>query len=115
MDFDDKVVATATDSSVIAAATNPLLIGRRDPGDSRNLSVNGRLDEAAIWNYSLSDADVTKLWNGGHGTPANQFSAVPEPGGVLLLALGLGVVGASWIGRKRFGAVSTMRQTLARW
>ena len=33
MDYDDRVVATATNSGTIAASTNPLLIGRRDPGD----------------------------------------------------------------------------------
>jgi hypothetical protein len=64
-------VATATDSSAIAAAANPLLIGRRDAGDGRDFSVNGRLDEAAIWNGALSDAQVTTLWNGGIGTRAN--------------------------------------------
>lgn len=100
MDFDNKVVATATSSSAIAAATDPLLIGRRDPGDGRDFSVNGRLDEAAIWSNSLSDADVATLWNGGRGTPAIQVSTVAEPSGVLLLVLGLGLVGASRRGRK---------------
>ena len=99
LDLDGSVVATATSSSAIAAAVNPLLIGKRDTGDGRDFSVNGRLDETAIWNYGLSDADVAKLWNGGNGTPANSLTAVPEPGSSLLLLLGIGVVAASRFGR----------------
>jgi hypothetical protein len=90
MDFDGQVVATATSTDAIAAASDPLLIGRRDAADGRDFSVNGRLDEAAIWNVALSDAQVTTLWNGGIGTPANLvISSVPEPSSVVLLLMGL--------------------------
>ena len=71
MDFDGQVVATAMSTDAIVAASDPLLIGRRDAADGRDFSVNGRLDEAAIWNVALSDTQIATLWNGGIGTPAN--------------------------------------------
>ena len=100
MDYDGQVVATAASAATIASSSNPLLIGRRDAGDGRDFSVNGRIDEAAIWNGALSDAEVTTLWNGGTGTPANQLNSVPEPSSVLLLMIGLAGAGAA---RVRWG------------
>ncbi len=102
MDFDGQVVATATSSQAIPPASNPLLIGRRDAGDGRDFSVNGRLDEAAIWNGALSDAEVTTLWNGGTGTRADLIlSSVPEPSGVVLLAIGLAFASGTKVLRYR--------------
>lgn len=100
MDFDGQVVASTTNTAAIAAASNPLLIGRRDAADGRDFSVNGRLDEAAIWNVALSDAQVETLWNGGMGTPANLvISSIPEPSSAVLLMMGLAGAGAASIHR----------------
>jgi Concanavalin A-like lectin/glucanases superfamily/PEP-CTERM motif len=100
LDYDGQVVATATSAATIASSSNPLLIGRRDAGDGRDFSVNGRIDEAAIWNGALSDANVSTLWNGGTGTPANQIlTSVPEPSSVVLLSLGL--IGVAVRARRR--------------
>jgi hypothetical protein len=108
LDFDDQVVATATDSQAIVAATNPLLIGRRDAGDGRDFSVNGRIDEAAIWNGALTDAQVTTLWNGGSGTRANLIlGSVPEPSGVILLGAGFAGVAAIIRWRRRAGPLGS--------
>ena len=50
LDYDGQVVATVTNSSAIAPASNPLEVGRRDPGGGQNFPVDGLIDEAAIWN-----------------------------------------------------------------
>ena len=104
MDFDGQVVATATSTDAIVAASDPLLIGRRDAADGRDFSVNGRLDEAAIWNVALSDAQITTLWNGGIGTPANLvMGSVPEPSSIVLLLIGVAGAVATKVrlGRRR--------------
>ena len=104
MDFDGQVVASTTSTETIAPASDPLLIGRRDAADGRDFSVNGRLDEAAIWNVALSDAEVTTLWNGGIGTPANLvMGSVPEPSSVVLLLIGVAGAVATKVrlGRRR--------------
>jgi hypothetical protein len=96
MDFDGQVVASMTSTAAIAPASDPLLIGRRDAADGRDFSVNGRLDETAIWNVALSEAQVTTLWNGGIGTPADLIiGAVPEPSSVVLLLIGVAGAGAA--------------------
>ena len=100
MDFDGQVVASTTSTDTITPASDPLLIGRRDAADGRDFSVNGRLDEAAIWNVALSDAEVTTLWNGGIGTPANLvMGSVPEPSSIVLLLIGVAGAGAARVRR----------------
>jgi len=66
--------AAAVDVSV------PLLIGRRNTGDSRDFSMNAKLDEIAIWSRALTDLEVNTLLQVG--------KAAPEPGSVFLLAVG---------------------------
>jgi hypothetical protein len=46
--------------------------------------VMGSLDEVAVWNTSLSDSDITTLYNGRAGLDIN--SALPEPTSFGLLA-----------------------------
>lgn len=62
----------------------PLYVGRRNPGDSRDFSMNGRLDEVAIWNRALSDAEIAFLYNGGIGNPV---IPVPEPSTPILTSV----------------------------
>jgi hypothetical protein len=66
---DDVLAASGTASGAIASSTNPLLVGRRDAADGRDFSVDGHLDEVAIWDGALTDSEIATLWNGGSGTP----------------------------------------------
>jgi len=34
---------------------------------------SGLLDDVAVWNYGLSDADIARLWNNGTGLPADKL------------------------------------------
>jgi len=56
--------------------SNPLLIGRRNAGDSRNFSGDSYLDEVAFWSRALSDAEIDHLYNNGLG---RAITFVPEP------------------------------------
>lgn len=67
--FDDDVLDSASVPSDIIPTPNGLLIGKRNPDDGRDFSVNGRLDEAAIWNRALSDSEIAALYNNGYGNP----------------------------------------------
>lgn len=49
-------------TTVIATSANPLLVGKRNSGDLRDFSVDGSLDQIAIWNRALSPAEVTALF-----------------------------------------------------
>jgi serine/threonine protein kinase len=52
----------------ISKSTSPLYIGRRSPTDARSsLSLDGRLDEVAIWNRALTDNEIAYLHNGSLG------------------------------------------------
>ncbi len=84
--FDNNLVATGTSSSALPTSTNPLLIGARNSGDGRNFTVDGLIDEVAIWDRGLSDADITSIWNGGAGL---QLTSVPEPSSSILVASGI--------------------------
>ncbi|MBL8422463.1 MAG: LamG domain-containing protein [Candidatus Accumulibacter phosphatis] len=64
---DDTLVATGTSAGSLPISANPLLIGARNTGDGRNFTVNGLMDEVAIWNRALSDTDLALIWNGGAG------------------------------------------------
>ena len=46
----------------ISDATDGLLVGRRNLADGRAFVMNGRIDEMAIWNRALSDAELSTLW-----------------------------------------------------
>ena len=67
--FDDTVIATGSTGAAVTTTSNGLLIGKRNPQDGRDFSVNGRLDEVAIWNRALADGEITTLYNGGQGMP----------------------------------------------
>ena len=44
--------------------------------------MNGSIDEVAIWDEALSNAQIAALYNNGNGT------AVPEPTSLVILSLG---------------------------
>jgi hypothetical protein len=68
MFFDNAKLTSSSTIAAISSTSNGLLIGRRNPSDNRDFSVDGRLDEVAIWNRALSDAELSALYNGGQGT-----------------------------------------------
>jgi Ca2+-binding RTX toxin-like protein len=59
--------ATLTASGTIPDSSLPLLVGKRDDQSGQVFPVDGRLDEAAIWQRALSDAEVAALWDNGAG------------------------------------------------
>jgi hypothetical protein len=74
---DGSMAASTVYSNALDSSSLPLLIGRRNSGDGRDFSVDGRIDDVAIWNRALTTAEITTLWNGGAGSPI--LPAVPEP------------------------------------
>jgi len=81
--FDGGYV-TGGSLGVITPSTNPLLVGKRNDGDTRDFPADARLDELALWSRSLSNTEIGILYNGGAGTP------IPEPAGyAAMFALGL--------------------------
>jgi len=75
--FDGANVATATTSSPIGTTTLPLLIGKRSDTDGRDFSVDGRIDEVAIWTRALSDSDLAALFNNGQGIELSFVNQAP--------------------------------------
>ncbi|MEX2186008.1 MAG: Ig-like domain-containing protein [Pirellulales bacterium] len=69
--------STAADED-FSGASRPLLIGKRNDGDGRNFAVDGRIDEVAIWNRALSDAEIAALYNGGSGTTLNNCASCAD-------------------------------------
>ena len=57
-----------------------LLVGRRS---SNGASFDGAIDEFAVWNSALSDADMSELYQRGAAS-----QPIPEPTSALLLGLG---------------------------
>lgn len=101
----DGSVKGSTTLGAFGPSLNGLLVGKRNEGDGRNFSVDGLIDEVAIWSRALTDDDVITLYNGGAGM------AIPEPHECALLA-GMGLVGlatcrrwrmrlTSWTGSRR--------------
>jgi hypothetical protein len=93
--LDGQVIASARSTLPVPDTTVPLLIGERQ--GRQDFPLNGRIDEVAIWNRSLTDAEISYLWNGGAG---NRVTApVPEPCTIALL--GIGALGLIGYGRNR--------------
>jgi hypothetical protein len=68
---------------------NPLLVGKRNAADSRGFPLDGKIDEIAIWNRTLTNDEIDSLWNGGSGTeippvPTAEVSGYIEVGGTPL-------------------------------
>lgn len=94
------IVGTDIDDRPLTSTTFPLIIGRRNTDDPRDFSVDGRLDEAAIWNRALSNEEIAYLYNGGLGNPVG----VPEPA-TLALAV-IGAISCGFVLRRRWRRLS---------
>jgi len=91
--FDGSLVAAGSFAGSIGGSSNPLLIGARDAADGRNFTLDGSVDETAIWDRALSPADIAALWNGGAGMTIPLVTTVAEPSTWLLLLIALGAAG----------------------
>lgn len=69
--FNGALVTSGSGYGPIPDTYDPLLVGRRDYADGRVFGVNGMLDDIAIWSRCLTDNEISQLWNGGNGIPAN--------------------------------------------
>jgi WD40 repeat protein len=82
---DGKIVARDSDRHPLNDTSLPLLMGRRNDGDSRGSPLDGRIDEVAIWARALGDDEIAYLFNGGRGRPvlarskASGLPPAPEP------------------------------------
>jgi hypothetical protein len=65
--FDGQLAGTGPISGSLGASKNALLVGARNAQDGRNFTLNGEIDEVAIWERRLSSSEISKLWNGGNG------------------------------------------------
>lgn len=79
--YDGTSVASQTTDIPIPNTSFPLIVGKRNSSDSRGFPVEGQLDEVAIWNRPLKDAEIIQLYNFGAGTPVsgepNNIQVVP--------------------------------------
>jgi hypothetical protein len=100
--YDDLLVASAISSVAITPSPNSLLVGKRNPDDPRGgFPVDGRLDEIAVWSRSLSNKEISALYNSGNGTAIDLSSApIPEPTMMVLLCAGLAGLAGFRTGRK---------------
>lgn len=102
--FDGSLVATTSFSGSLGASPNPLLIGAQNAEDGRNFTLDGSIDETAVWNRALSATEIASLWNGGTGQQITS-SVVPEPSTWFLFATGcVGLLGVGWRQGRKKGA-----------
>jgi hypothetical protein len=99
--YDGAAGPTGGLAGALPDTTAPLLIGARNASDGRNFTLDGTIDEVAIWSRALSEAEIGSLWNGGAG---RALAAVPEPGALPLLAGAL--AGLALLRRRRHGAAA---------
>ncbi|MGH1574915.1 LamG-like jellyroll fold domain-containing protein [Methylobacterium sp. P31] len=69
--FDGQLVAAGPVSAPFSSSSNPLLIGTRDAADGRNFTVDGSIDNVAIWGRALSADEIASSWNSGAGLQIN--------------------------------------------
>jgi VCBS repeat-containing protein len=80
--FDGLPLVQSATFSAFSDTSRPLLIGKRNDGDGRNFAVDGRIDEVAIWDRALSNADIAALYNNGVGTMLALCQACADAYGV---------------------------------
>ncbi|MFN0262801.1 LamG-like jellyroll fold domain-containing protein [Tepidamorphus sp. 3E244] len=71
-------LGTFTSTEAIGTSVNPLHIGARNGGDGRNFTVDGTIDNVAIYDGAWTATDVENQWNGGAGNevfPGNPLNA----------------------------------------
>ena len=77
----DAVAGTPTSGTAGPIANSVSLYFGARAGDGAFNNMNGQLDDVAIWDGALTQADVDRLWNNGDGRAA----AVPSAKGTLLI------------------------------
>jgi len=73
--IDGVIHGINTNKAVLAAGTSNLMIGENPEALGRQW--NGAIDDIALWNRVLTDAEISSLYNGGTGTPLS--TVVPAP------------------------------------
>jgi probable HAF family extracellular repeat protein len=75
------VASTTTTAPIDDPSPNSLLIAARDPQDGRNFTVDGLIDNVAIWDRALSPAEIAQTWNNGAGIQlaANTYTTLTDP------------------------------------
>jgi hypothetical protein len=96
--INDSLVASTLGSYITGDSASPLLIGARDAGDGRNFTVDGLVNDAAIWTRGLTDGEIGQIYNNGAGL---NLTATPLPAAFPLFASGLGALGLLGWRRKR--------------
>jgi len=65
--LDGVLGTTYTATGAITSSAGPLLIGTRNAADGRNFTLDGAIDDVAVWSRSLSAAEIAAQWNDGEG------------------------------------------------
>ena len=71
---DDLVKSTDLSITTIDATNEPLTVGARQRNGNEENFFNSNIDEISFWGRTLSDTDISDLWNSGNGL-AYPFSA----------------------------------------
>lgn len=77
MFYDGLLIQSGSNSSPVSDTSFPLLLGKRNDADGRNFAVDGKIDEVAIWERSLTDVEVAAL----AGQPALLTTLLGQTGG----------------------------------
>jgi hypothetical protein len=96
--YDDSLVASGPEGP-ITTSPNPLLIGARDAEDGRNFTVDGLIDQTAIWGRALTTTEISYLYNDGAGREIS--NSVPEPSTWAMMLLGFAGLGFAGYWRSR--------------